>query len=259
MKHPLVSIIIPAYNSGKYIKECLDSVLAQTYQNWEAIVVYSPSKDDTIIVLEDYLFEKRIHLIIESKKSNCAIARNTGIAASNGDYIAMLDSDDWWMPTKLQEMVDHMESHKELLWCAHCVVAHYPKGLTYETVWPGKTYGIGGVAAILFRRNCVSDIKERWGYIFNPNMDRADDADLVLRVRNDPSDLIPQFLSHYRWNLEGLSANTDGVKQSWILVDMCIRNKAYDFLPYHMKELAINWVNQITGIDWVAEKKRLLG
>ena len=169
----------------------------------------------------------------------------------------MLDSDDWWMPTKLQEMVDHMESHKELLWCAHCVVAHYPKGLTYETVWPGKTYGIGGVAAILFRRNCLSDIKERWGYIFNPNMDRADDADLVLRVRNDPSDLIPQFLSHYRWNLEGLSANTDGVKQSWILVDMCIRNKAYDFLPYHMKELAINWVNQITGIDWVAEKKEV--
>ena len=70
MKHPLVSIIIPRDNSGKYIKECLDSVLAQTYQNWEAIVVYSPSKDDTIIVLEDYLFEKRIHLIIESKKSN---------------------------------------------------------------------------------------------------------------------------------------------------------------------------------------------
>jgi glycosyltransferase involved in cell wall biosynthesis len=259
MTEPLVSIIIPAYNSGKYIKECLDSVLNQTYQNWEAIVIYSPSNDNTLIALEDYLFEPRIHLIIEKKKGNCAIARNTGLEVAKGKYIAMLDSDDWWQPAKLEIMVNHLESHPELSWCAHCVTAHYPKGITLERVWPGKEYGIGGVAAILFRRECLQNVKKKWGYIFNPTMDRADDADLVLRVRNEPSELLPYFLSDYRWNLEGLSANTDGVRQSWILVDMCIRNKAYTFLPHHIRELAINWINELTGIDWVAEKKRLLG
>jgi glycosyltransferase involved in cell wall biosynthesis len=260
MDEPLVSIIIPAYNSGKYIKECLDSVMNQTYKNWEAIVVYSPSKDDTIIVLEDYLFEKRINLIIEKNKSNCATARNIGIANAKGKYIAMLDSDDWIESEKLEVMVSFMESHPKLMWSAHYVDIHYPNGTIYhEHIYPGQTVEVGGVGAILFRSDFLTAIETHWGYIFYEKMDRADDGDLVLRIRNESSGLIKKMLSHYRWNEEGLSANTTGINQSKIMIGSAIRNHAWDILPTHLKNYLVCILNEVTGIDWVAEKKRLFG
>lgn len=95
---PLVSVIIPTYNRAHYITEAIDSVLKQTYTNYEIIVVNDGSRDDTVKVLAPYL--DRV-TVITKQNAGLAAARNTGIAASKGEIIALLDDDDRWLPHKL--------------------------------------------------------------------------------------------------------------------------------------------------------------
>jgi glycosyltransferase involved in cell wall biosynthesis len=104
----LVSVIIPAYNSGKFIEAALDSVLAQTYQNTEIIVVDDGSQDNTAeIVKRIALKDKRIVLLCQ-KNQGVAAARNLAIQHSQGEFVAPLDSDDIWYPLKLEKQVECM-------------------------------------------------------------------------------------------------------------------------------------------------------
>jgi len=107
-KQPLVSIIIPLYNSEKYITQALDSVFAQDYPNMEVIVVNDGSTDDSINRLSPYL-DKII--LINQGNSGAAAARNTGIIRSLGEYIAFLDADDIWLPGKITAQVEFLESN----------------------------------------------------------------------------------------------------------------------------------------------------
>lgn len=99
---PLVSVIMPAYNSEKFMAESIASVIGQTYINWELIVVDDGSNDRTIDVCRNFSEnDKRIHFISQENKGQGS-ARNKGIEHSNGDYIAFIDSDDLWLPDKLE-------------------------------------------------------------------------------------------------------------------------------------------------------------
>lgn len=102
---PLVSVIIPTYNSERYIRETLASVFHQTYHNFELIVVDDGSRDDTPAVLKSY--GDRIHLEIQQNRGPAA-ARNCGIRLARGELISFLDSDDRWVSDKLQKQVDFM-------------------------------------------------------------------------------------------------------------------------------------------------------
>lgn len=104
----LVSVIIPVYNSAKYIEETINSVLNQIYQNFEIIIVDDCSTDDSCKIIEN-LKDKRIRLIKLEKNSGVAVARNTAIENANGQYIAFLDSDDTWVRNKLQLQMEQME------------------------------------------------------------------------------------------------------------------------------------------------------
>lgn len=105
----LVSIITPAYNCEKYIKECIDSVINQTYQNWEMIIVDDKSTDSTRIILEEYTKkDKRIKVYYQENNSGAAAARNKAINMSNGRFIAFLDSDDAWKSNKLSSQIAFM-------------------------------------------------------------------------------------------------------------------------------------------------------
>lgn len=104
------SVIIPTYNRGKYVCEAIESVLGQTFQDFEVIVVDDGSTDDTRQRIEHYL--PRIEYI-HQKNAGPAAARNTGIAASKGEYVAFLDSDDLWLPNKLRLQVEFMDSNPQ--------------------------------------------------------------------------------------------------------------------------------------------------
>lgn len=98
MSHPLVTVIIPTYNRGACISQAISSVLAQTFDQFEIIVVDDGSTDDTAAILQGFGSAIRV---IRQKNSGVSNARNAGIAAARGEWLAFLDSDDLWMPDKL--------------------------------------------------------------------------------------------------------------------------------------------------------------
>ena len=108
----LVSIITPAYNAAAYIAETIESVLVQTYTNWEMLIVNDCSKDNTVEIVQSYAAkDKRIKLINLKQNSGAAVARNTAIQNAKGRYIAFLDSDDLWKKEKLQKQIQFMQQN----------------------------------------------------------------------------------------------------------------------------------------------------
>lgn len=108
----LVSIIMPTYKCGRFIAKSIESVQAQTYQNWELIIVDDCSGDDTIsIVTKVKNGDKRIHLYQNLENSGAAVSRNVALKEAKGRWIAFLDSDDLWEPTKLEKQIKFMEEN----------------------------------------------------------------------------------------------------------------------------------------------------
>lgn len=107
----LVSIIMPAYNAEKYISESINSVLNQTYQNWELLIVDDCSTDNTKDIIKKYsLYDTRIIPYYQSSNKGVAAARNKAIELSKGRFIAFLDSDDLWYEKKLQIQIEFMKT-----------------------------------------------------------------------------------------------------------------------------------------------------
>ena len=112
----LVSIITPMYNSEAYIEETIKSVIDQSYEKWEMLIIDDGSIDNSINIVKGYMEgDKRIKLIEKEKNQGAAIARNIGIKESIGRYIAFLDSDDLWMSTKLEDQIIFMANNKAVL------------------------------------------------------------------------------------------------------------------------------------------------
>lgn len=110
----LVTVVIPTYNHAEFLKRALDSVVAQTYKDWEAIVVNNFSTDNTIVIVESFN-DERIRLINFRNNGIIAASRNRGIEAARGKYVAFLDSDDIWYPEKLQVCLDQAETGAQLI------------------------------------------------------------------------------------------------------------------------------------------------
>lgn len=109
-EQPLISVITPAYNSERFIGDTIDSVLQQTYPNWEMIIVDDCSTDNTRKIVEDYQKrDKRIKLFTLEENSGSAVARNKAMELAAGRYIAFLDSDDRWLPEKLEKQFAFMK------------------------------------------------------------------------------------------------------------------------------------------------------
>lgn len=107
----LVSIVMPSYNTGRFIKETIESVLAQSYRNWELIIVDDCSTDNTDEMVNPYLDDNRIRFIKNSTNSGAAVSRNRALREANGKWIAFLDSDDLWEPEKLEMQISFMQSN----------------------------------------------------------------------------------------------------------------------------------------------------
>ena len=105
----LVSIIMPAYNSEKFIRDGIESVLSQSYKNWELLIVNDCSQDNTARIVNEYsVTDNRIKLFHNEKNSGPAITRNNAINRAKGRFIAFLDSDDIWLPEKLTTQIGLM-------------------------------------------------------------------------------------------------------------------------------------------------------
>lgn len=110
-EHPLVSVIINCYNGEKYLREAIDSVLAQTYKNWEIVFWDNQSTDSTREIVESYS-DPRIHYFYAPNHTPLGEARNLAVEKTNGEYINFLDADDVWMPEKLEKQIALVEPGK---------------------------------------------------------------------------------------------------------------------------------------------------
>ncbi|KAA2224807.1 glycosyltransferase family 2 protein [Chryseobacterium sediminis] len=113
----LVSIITPSYNSAEFIEETIQSVLNQTYENWEWLITDDLSKDNTVEIIRKYN-DPRIKLQVLEKNGGAGNARNNSLERANGRYIAFLDSDDLWYPEYLETMITFLQQNNaELAYC----------------------------------------------------------------------------------------------------------------------------------------------
>lgn len=139
---PIVSIIIPVYGCEAYLRETLDSVIAQTFTEWEAILINDCSPDNSLVIANEYAErDPRFRVYSHEKNQGAHIARNTALEYVRGRYISYLDSDDIWMPQKLQIQLDFMQKNGVYA----CITS-------YQTVEEDGTY-----------RNTVT-VPERTGY-----------------------------------------------------------------------------------------------
>jgi glycosyltransferase involved in cell wall biosynthesis len=112
---PLMSVVIPSYNHARYLGKALQSVLDQTYSNWEAIVIDNHSTDNTDDVMASFTDFRITYLKIHNK-GVIAASRNAGIQAAKGEWIAFLDSDDWWTADKLQVCLEHINAKVDFIY-----------------------------------------------------------------------------------------------------------------------------------------------
>ncbi|MDA1571362.1 glycosyltransferase family 2 protein, partial [Bacillus cereus] len=107
-----LSIIVPTYNASRFIEETIHSVLNQSFQDWELIIIDDCSTDNTVQKLNEFRkIDQRIRVKVLDENSGAAIARNTGISMASGRYIAFLDSDDLWVPRKLEKQLNFMKEN----------------------------------------------------------------------------------------------------------------------------------------------------
>jgi|SRR5215471_15712208 len=183
---PLVSVVIPTYNNARFLPEALDSLLGQTFRDFELIVVDDGSTDDTLEVLKPYR-----HLIRYLRKENGgpASARNLGIRHATGDLIAFQDADDIWLPDKLRLQIDYLREHSEIgvvfsdvtFFGAErretcCVKQRFsPKaGMTFENLFHDHFVGM---STVVVRGSCLDEVG-----LFDESLIGAEDYNLYLRL-----------------------------------------------------------------------------
>lgn len=120
MYNDLVSVIIPVHNAERFIDDTVASIKSQTFSNWEVIMVNDSSTDNSRSIMESYTTDPRFRVIDLSGKGGAANARNAGLAAAKGRFIAYLDADDIWFPDKLEAQLAFMEKHE----CAFSFTAY---------------------------------------------------------------------------------------------------------------------------------------
>ncbi len=222
---PLISIIIPSYNAREYVREAVDSALAQTYPACEVIVVDDGSTDDTKSILDSYIQEKKIQYIYQGNKG-LAGARNTGIRAAKGDFIAFLDSDDIFLPEKVAAQIDAFRGHPDFGVCYSDVLpcpdlSSSPEagalaggaGAVSRTFYHHRyRYPSGNVFEPLLHRQFINPLAvmvrrtvcDRFG-IFDETLRRSEDWELWLRwARAGVKFLyLDRVLAHYRVRADG--------------------------------------------------------
>src|SRR3990172_8575884 len=123
--NPLVSVVIPTYNHARFLGRALQSVLDQTYTNWEAIVIDNHSQDNTDEIVDSFR-DPRIILLTIYNNGVIAASRNMGIRAAKGEWIAFLDSDDWWTPNKIQVCLEQINDKVDLVYHSLKLVSETP-------------------------------------------------------------------------------------------------------------------------------------
>jgi len=189
-EYPFFSIVIPTYNRAAFIEGTLESVLGQTYRNYEIIVVDNCSSDNTDQVLERFIRAGQIRFIKHEQNYERARSRNTGMAAARGDFVTLLDSDDFMYPTNLADAAEYARANPELK-CFHNLyefVDSERNTLQRQPLPPLKNQ-LKAIAGGNFM-TCIGDfihreIYEQYKFDVTPELTGGEDWEFWLRVLAD--------------------------------------------------------------------------
>lgn len=202
-----VSIITPLYNAEKYIADSIESVLTQSYTDWELIVIDDDSKDNSIDIVRSF-DDARIQLIRLQENRGAGIARNKGLEVANGRYIAFLDADDTWVPDKLEKQISFMRTRK-LPFCFSSFYLMNDKGeylKKYRQALPEVDYDK------MLKNNyigCLTAIYDTQilGKVYMTAHKKRQDWGLWLKILSkiQRAESIPEPLAYYRLGNKSLS------------------------------------------------------
>lgn len=184
MSSPVVSVVIPTYNRVHLVGRAIQSVLAQTFHDWELIMVDDASTDNTEDVVRSFA-DRRLRYIRREKNGGVSAAQNLGIAAARGEYISFLHSDDEYLPTKLKEQVVLLRGQDPQVGAAECGVRRVDDDHEYTTL--PRLQGLGYedlllleksvyIAALLMRRELAESIR------FDEAFPGHEDVDFLLSL-----------------------------------------------------------------------------
>ena len=222
MTEKLVSIITPTYNCAKFIAKTIDSVKAQTYKNWEMIIVDDRSQDNTREIVEEYVKDDpRIQYHLLEVNSGAAVARTTAMKLAKGSYMAFLDSDDIWTPDKLERQIQWMEENGVAFSCTAYEQIDENDNLLNKTI---KTIKKTDYDRLLLDcpvgNSTVMYNVEKMGKFEVPNIRKRNDDALWLQMLKKEKYIwgMPDVLMKYRVRQNSISSNKLAViKYHWIL------------------------------------------
>ncbi|MBR5597809.1 MAG: glycosyltransferase family 2 protein [Lachnospiraceae bacterium] len=221
----MISIITPVYNAANFIKKTMEMVQAQSYTNWELLLVDDGSKDDSVSVIKSYLQEnpdERIRLIEKGVNEGAALTRNRGIKEAKGRFIAFLDADDVWLPDKLELQMRFMEEKRAgFVFSAYEFgdedavgtgrIVHVPDRLTYQKALS---------RTVIFTTTVLLDTQKiPKELIYMPNVPSEDSATWWQILRNGHVAYgMNQVVAIYRRPTTSLSSNKlKAIQRIWYL------------------------------------------
>jgi len=241
MSAPAVSVLMPALNAARYVAKAVESILAQTYTDFEFLIVDDGSIDDTPKILRRYAeYDRRIH-IISRPRTGVVRALNELIALARGDLIARMDADDIALPTRFERQVAYLKDHPECVLVGSRVFIIDPEGdeltilgraLSHEEIVDDLLAHRGQMvyhSAVMFRRHVVMDMG---GY--DDRMVEAEDLDLFLRLAEVGRIInLPDPLLKYREHLKktGRVRAKQLEPYTWMIVNEARKRRGMEPLP----------------------------
>lgn len=239
----LVSIIVPVYNAEKFLKETIQTVLDQTYPNWELLLVDDCSNDDSVNIIKEYATkDDRIQLLKNEKNSGAALTRNHGIKEAKGTYLCFLDADDLWEKEKLEKQLKFMKENDFAFSFTSYEFADsngipngkkvkVPRTINYKQALKNTT---------IFTSTVMFDLgKLTKEVIYMPDVRRGQDTATWWKVLKiiDYAYGINEIYSYYRRNENTLSSNKiKALKRTWNLYrnveHLGIISSSYNFCWY---------------------------
>lgn len=221
----MVSIVVPVYHAEKYMEETIGAVMAQTYTDWELLLVVDDPKDPTTQVIEAYINktqDSRIRLFVQEKNQGAALSRNRGVKESKGRFIAYLDADDLWKPEKLEKELAFMEKKNAAFvftgyefadenGVGTGKIVRVPEKLTYKEALKNTT---------IFTTTVMFDTQKiEKEMLTMPNM-KSEDTALWWKVLRNGYDAygLDENLAYYRRPAVSLSSNKlEAIRRIWNL------------------------------------------
>lgn len=238
---PLISVIVPAYNSINYLEETINSVLAQTYTNFEIIIVDDYSTDGTFEFCKKlYAFDKKIKIFQIEHSGRPSVPRNYGINKSNGELITFLDSDDIWVKTKLKDQLNYIKKNpdKIFIYSVSKTFGEVNFFSPYYELFPLPFRAVKNKEDLLVKGNSIplstvlvymENLKKVGGFDEDPEL-KLEDYDLWIRLSElGEIGFIPKVHCYYRIHKNQFSGDWQTKKN---ILDYLSKKKGFSLPPY---------------------------